>query len=122
MKNSFLLCFLIVSLFLFNFSSEPVNASTEPIPKISANIFYPDTCSPEFWVVFEIANLGSASNYNSTLSITLSLHLDFVSWSTKPDDPDMMIRIYDVGETKLDIFHKTFICSIQRFKKPVGDG
>jgi hypothetical protein len=93
----------MVSAFLLNLSSEPVNASTEPVPAISANVFYPDTCNPEFWVVFEIANLGSASNANSSLSITLSLHLDFVSWSTKPNDPDMMIRIYDIGETKLDM-------------------
>ena len=97
MKTIFL--FAVISLFLFTPISQPVKGLTEPVPQLSTIISYPDTCNPEFWATFEITNLGESAHSDSYLSITLSRNLDLLSWYATPRVPDMMIRIYEIGDT-----------------------
>jgi len=79
-----------------------VNATSNPIPQLSAMVHYPDTCNPEFWATFDISNHGATSHADSYLSVTLSRHLEVVSWHTKPDTPEMKIRIYEKGDNITD--------------------
>lgn len=79
-----------------------VNAASDPVPQLSAMVYYPDTCKPEFWATFDISNFGETSHAESYLSVTLSQNLELVSWHTKPDTPEMKIRIYEKGDSIVD--------------------
>ncbi|MCW8802110.1 MAG: hypothetical protein OQK81_02010 [Candidatus Bathyarchaeota archaeon] len=96
MKKLLLLILITSSIFCINQVLQ-VNAASDPVPQLSAMVNYPDTCNPEFWVTFDISNLGGTAHADSYLSVTLSRSLERVSWHTNPNTPEMMIRIYEKG-------------------------
>ncbi len=98
MKNSYYFISVILSIILLISIIIPVKALNDPVPHVTASIYYPDTCNPEFRVDFEISNLGAPSSADSYLSLSLSSNLDFINWHTTPQVPDMMIRIFEIGE------------------------
>lgn len=102
MKNNLFHVLVGISILLFC-SILPVEALNNPVPQVSASIFYPDTCNPEFHVDFEISNLGAKSSSASYFSVSLSSHLEFVNWYTTPEVPDFQIRFFDIGDTILNI-------------------
>jgi len=97
MKNNVYFGFIVISVILLFSIITPGYALNDPVPHVSATIFYPDTCNPEFQVDFEISNLGARSSSNSYLAISLSSHLDFVTWHTTPEIPDLMVRVFEIG-------------------------
>ena len=102
--NKLLFVITIISLiFCINQGSEQVNASSDTVPQLSALIYYPDTCNPEFWATFDISNFGTTAHADSYLSVTLSRNLELVSWHTTPNTPEMKIRIYEIGDNVVDI-------------------
>ncbi|MCJ7613569.1 hypothetical protein MUO71_02225 [Candidatus Bathyarchaeota archaeon] len=103
MKNSFSAIFIIASIILLPPIIKPVNALNAPVPRVSASIYYPDTCNPEFYVDFEISNLGTISSADSYLAVSISSNLDFVNWHTTPHIPDLNIRIFEIGDPMLNI-------------------
>ena len=103
MKKLFFIFLITIPIFLVSPIFEKVNASSDPIPQVAAKVFYPDVCNPEFWVTFVISNLGATSSSDSYLSVSLSHHLEFINWETKPNILDMVIRSYEIGETRLNI-------------------
>jgi len=97
-----LIVFLITSSILGIDQVIQVNAASDPVPQLSAMVYYPDTCKPEFWATFDISNFGATSHADSYLSVTVSHHLELVSWHTKPETPEMKIRIYEKGDSIVD--------------------
>jgi hypothetical protein len=98
MKNSYYFISVIISIILLSYIIVPVKALNDPVPHVTASIYYPDTCNPEFRVDFEISNLGAPSSADSYLSLSLSTNLDFINWHTTPQVADMMIRIFEIGD------------------------
>ena len=103
MKNIVSVIFILASIILLNPIIKPVNALITPIPRVSASIYYPDTCNTEFSVEFEISNLGTPSSTDSYLAVSISSHLVFVNWHTTPHIPDLNIRIFEMGDPVLNI-------------------
>lgn len=103
MKNSYYFISVIFSIILLISIIIPVKALNDPNPHVTASIYYPDTCNPEFRVDFEISNLGAPSSADSYLSLSLSSNLDFINWHTTPQVPDMLIRIFEIGDRVTDM-------------------
>ena len=103
MKNNVYFGFIFILVILVFSIMTPGYALNDPIPYVSATIIYPDSCNPEFQVDFEISNLGARSSSDSYLAISLSSHLDFVNWHTTPEIPDLMIRVYEIGDPIFNI-------------------
>ncbi|MDG6221930.1 MAG: hypothetical protein IAX21_07460 [Candidatus Bathyarchaeota archaeon] len=97
MKKLFFILLITSSIFCITQGLQQVNASSNPVPQLSTVVYYPDVCNPEFWATFDISNFGATSHADSYLSVTLSPHLELVSWHTTPDTPEMKIRIYEKG-------------------------
>ena len=102
MKKLLLLLLITSSIFCINQVLQ-VNAESDPVPHLSTTVNYPDTCKPEFWLTFDISNLGGTAHADSFLSVTLSRNLELVSWHTNPNTPEMMIRIYEKGDNIVDL-------------------
>lgn len=98
MKNIYFTILVATSLILLTHVIKPVNALSAPAPRVSASIHYPDTCNPEFYVNFELSNLGAPSSSESYLSISLSSNLEFIMFHTTPHLQDLMVRIYEIED------------------------
>ena len=102
MKKLLFMLLITNSIFCIHQGFQQVNASTEPVPQLSGMVYYPDTCDPQFWLSFDISNLGATAHSDSFLSVSLSQNLELVSWHTSPETPEMKIRIYEKGENVVD--------------------
>ena len=107
MKKLLFVLLITSSLLFINLDFQQVNASSDPVPQLSATVYYPDTCNPEFWLTFDVSNRGATANADSFLSVTLSRHLEFVTWHTIPNTPEMQIRFYQKGDSIVDISGST---------------